>query len=205
MITKINFFTKLRYCICAFFLFSSPVLLAQMLIKGVGSPFSMFSQNNLSAWEQRGNANWHIDNYLVSMDQGEGWLVSRLPLEDFIVDMEYSASDTAQVIFFVRCSDPRSITKDTAYGIVLSELSVGKNGLGSLIGGGRADASVKLRDGFNSLKVTGSQGYLTVWLNGVKTIDNLYDTRFKSGPIALRVKKGSIQIKSLDVTIPGRW
>lgn len=176
-----------------------------MIIKGVGSPFSMFAEQNLSAWEQQGNANWQIDNQQAFMNQGEGLLISRLPLEDFVVDMEYWVSDRAKVILFVRCSDPRSITKDTAYGVVLSENSFGSYGPGALIGRYRADSVVNLHDGYNSLKITGSQGYLTVLLNGVKTVDNLYDMSFKSGPIALRVKKGPIRIKSLNITIPGRW
>lgn len=196
---------RCRYFAYALLIFLTLRASAQVVQNGVGSPFSMFAGHNLSAWEQRGNANWHIDNQLVAMDQGHGWLIGRLRLENFIVDMEYFSTDKTEAAFFFRSLDPRFISKSNAYELLLSGRSVDGYGVGSLVGRYRVPILLSTGNRWNKLRVTATQNYISVWVNDRKVVDNFYDASFNEGLFALHVMHGPFMIKTFNVTIPGRW
>ena len=160
---------------------------AQIIQNTVGSPFSMFAGQNFSAWLQQGNANWQIIDQQAVMNQGAGWLIGKLPLANFEVDMEYWSGKQTQASLYIRCTNTGFINSDTAYQINLT------------------NSQTPASERWNSLRVSANNAYLNVWLNGKKLVDNLYDTRFASGPLALNVFGGEFRIRKLNVTIPGRW
>lgn len=174
------------------------------MLKSVGSPFSMFATQDFSAWTQYGNANWQYVNQQAFMTQGGGWLVSKLPLTNVIVELQYWIGKRTRASFFVRCTDTNFISRETAYQINLSNKVIEGYGAGALVGA--VDVSPqKVTDQWNTLKVSVNDSYLNVWLNEHKVIDNLFDTRFAKGPLALHTTGGEFRIRTLNITIPGRW
>ena len=177
---------------------------AQMIQTAVGSPFSLFAGQDFSAWIQQGNANWQIIDHQAVMNQGGGWLIGRLPLTDFEIETEYWLDEQTEASLYVRCTTPGFVSPETAYQINLSDRQVHGYGAGSLVNMVRAPR-VKTQSRWNTLKVSASGAYLNIWLNGRPVVNQFYDTRFASGPIALSVTDGEFRIKSFNVTIPGRW
>lgn len=177
---------------------------AQIIQSAVGSPFSLFAGQNFSAWIQQGNANWQIADHQVVMNQGAGWLIGKLTLTNVELEVEYWLDTQAKASLYLRCSNPRYVGPDTAYQINLATQRITGYGAGSIVGFFRARPQ-NTSSRWNTLKVSARNNYLNIWLNGEKVIDNLHDTHFISGPIALHVTDGEFRIKSFNVTIPGRW
>lgn len=182
--------------------------LAQVIQTSVGAPFSLFANRDFSAWLQQGNANWQIVDGQAVMDQGAGWLIGRLPLADFDLDMEYWLGDQTQASLYIRCVNNNLvstfISSQTAYQINLGEGLFQGYGPGSIMGLVQAP---RLQTGkrWNSLKLSARGPYLSLWLNGLQMADKAYDTRFPMGPLALKVSDGTFSIRKLNVTIPTRW
>jgi hypothetical protein len=176
----------------------------QVIQKSLGSSFSMFANRDFSAWNVLGNGNWHIFGDQVAISQGGGWLIGRLPLANFEVQMEYWAGENTQANLYVRCSDIGHISSETAYRINLSDRVGGGYKDGSFDGVAQVSPS-EIRNRWNVLKVSANDSYLNIWLNGRQIVSNLYDTRFASGPFALSVHNGEFRMKSFSVVIPGRW
>lgn len=176
----------------------------QVLQKSVGSPFSMFAAQDFSAWKQYGNANWQYVNQQAFMTQGNGWLVSKLPLKNIVVDLQYWVDKNAHASLFVRCTDTNFISQETAYQINLSSKAIDGYGAGALVGTTQVSPQ-KVSGQWNALKVSINDSYLNVWLNEHKVIDNLFDTRFSSGPLAIHAAGGEFRVQTFNVTIPGRW
>lgn len=176
----------------------------QVIQTTVGSPFSLFANRDFSAWTQQGNANWQFVDAQAVMNQGAGWLLGRLPLADFDIDMEYWLGSKAQASFYFRCSDPVYISDVTAYKINLGVATVNGYGPGSITGLSRAEKLVT-GDRWNTLRLSVRGAFISVWLNGQQVADSVYDTRFARGALALHVTEGPFRIKKLNLTIPGRW
>lgn len=181
----------------------TPLGWGQVIQKSTGSPFSMFANQDFSAWIQSGNGNWQSMDNQVLMNQGNGWLVSKLLLTNFEIEAEYWLGEHTKAILFIRCTNPRFISSETAYQINLSDRGIQNDGAGSIDTAQGSGAPIRNR--WNAIKVIANGSYLSIWLNNQPVVGNLYDTRFASGPIALSIANGEFRIKSFNVTIPGRW
>jgi hypothetical protein len=148
----------------------------------------LFASHDFSSWQQQGNANWHISNRQVVMNQGSGWLVGRLPLANSEISITYWADAQSQAILYIRCADTRAINRQTAYRIALAN-----------------PVMTETHARWNTIKVVTQDAYYNVWLNDLKIIDNRFDPRFSSGPVALHAVQGPLRISAFNVTIPGRW
>lgn len=176
----------------------------QVIQTSLGSTFSMFANRDFSAWNQRGNGNWQVVDNQVIINQGGGWLIGRIPLANFEVEMKYWLGEHTQANLYVRCADVRYISPETAYWINLSDQVDGKRGGDSAASIFKASPS-ETRGHWNVLRVSANDSYLSIWLNGRQMVKNLHDTRFTNGPFALSVGNGEFRISSFNVMIPGRW
>ena len=178
---------------------------AQAIITTLGSPFPMYNGNDLSAWQrsgnQNGNASWQLSDKEISVTQGHGLLVSRLSVPDFELEFDYWVSDKSLVTVFFRCANPGDITSETA-----DEVSLVNQGNG--VGAGSISLlsnmkSSKVSNQWNHIKISAIGTQIMVTLNGVT--NQVRDTRFSSGPIAINYSGGELRLKNIYVTIPGRW
>lgn len=164
----------------------------------------MFAAGDLSAWKQHGNANWQFINQQLVMTQGEGWLVGKLPLQNAIIEVEYMVRPETMASLYVHCTNTNFISSETSYQINLSSFPVDGYGAGSLVGTVSAEQRLNKNQWF-TVRVSVIDAYINVWLNGKKVVDNLFDTRFNKGPLAIRASGGEFRIKKFSITIPGRW
>lgn len=138
------------------------------------------------------------------MTQGGGWLVSKLPVKNVVIDLQYWVDKHTQASLYVRCTDTNFISRETAYQINLSNKVIDGYGAGALVGTTQVSPQ-KVSGQWNTLRVSVIDSYLNVWMNENKVIDNLFNTRFSNGPIALHATGGEFRIQTFNVTIPGRW
>jgi hypothetical protein len=178
----------------------------QAIQNKIGSPFSLFANHDLSAWTQQGNANWNFDVYKneLSANQGAGYILSRLPLADSELTMEYWVDRNSVASLGLRCGNPYLINTDNSYQVSLSEHSNNGFAPGSLIGIAKASKNA-FKPGWNDLfiKLIGNQ--ITIVLNKSVVISSALGNRFSQGQVAVILSSGVIKIRSLNVTIPGRW
>jgi hypothetical protein len=170
----------------------------------LGGQFSLFANSDFSAWIQQGNANWHITNGEVIVDQGSGYIINKFPLRDFVLDVDYWASESAQASLFFKCTNPYLLNTKTAYQLSLTDKPGSPYPAGSLVNIYPLKDS-PLATGWNNLtiKVMGQQ--INVLLNNKLVISNLVDTQFAQGQIAILVDRGVFKIRAVNVVIPGRW
>ncbi len=174
---------------------------SQAMITTLGSPFPLLNGSDLSAWTPKGNASWQINNKELDITQGQGTLVSRLSVPDIQVEFDYWVSDSARASVFFRCTNPDVINADTAYEVSLVN---GPDGLGA--GSIRLLGKVKptqVANQWNHMKISAIGKKISVTLNGVT--DQVIDTRFNAGPLAMNYQGGDFRLKNIYVTIPGRW
>lgn len=175
--------------------------LSQAILTKVGSPFSMFNGADLSAWTKSGNTSWQISNNELSATQGSGMLVSRLSVPDYLIEFDYWVSDNAQVSIFFRCISPGNINPDTAYEVPLVN-QANNIGAGSI----RLLSKAKLTgvaNKWNHMQISAIGNQISITLNGAT--NQVTDSRFNAGPIAINYQAGELRLKDIKVTIPGRW
>lgn len=177
---------------------------AQVLQTAVGSPFSMFANKDFSAWLQQGNANWQIVDGQAVITQGGGWLIGRVRLTDFDLNMEFWSGPDTQASLYIRCIDNTYVSDRTAYRINLGTGFIQDYGPGSIVHLLHAPR-LATTERWNNLKVSARGPYLSMWHNGQQVAEKFYNTQFPNGTIALYVTNGAFLIKKLDITIPGRW
>lgn len=181
-------------------IFSSPSI-AQAILNKIGSSFPMFNGANLSAWTQTGNAAWVINGQEIEVNQGGGMLISRLSVPDFQVEFDYWVSNNAQLSIYFRCMNPGFISAETAYKVPLTNQSK-DFGVGSIVPLSKSKA-IQVTNQWNHIQISAIGTQLSVTVNGV--VNQVVDTRFSAGPIAIDYRGGDLRLKDMNFTIPGRW
>lgn len=182
-------------------LMMSPPVFSQAILNTVGSSFPMFNGADLSAWTKTGNVSWQLGNNELSVSQGSGMLVSRLSAPDYIIEFDYWVSEVTQATIYFRCTNPNAINTDTAYEASLVNQVSG-------VGAGSIRALKKMKPNqvtnqWNHMQISAIGTQISVTLNGV--INQMTDTSFSSGLIAINYQAGELRLKNINVTIPGRW
>jgi len=169
-----------------------------------GGSFSLFNKQDFSAWTIQGNANWHFEDSLVVADQGGGLLVSKVNLNNFILEFDYWLINNSQSALFLRCTNPGVINSNTAYKINLS------NHISPSIDGDSFVDLPKLINQnvsrkWNTVKISFINNQFNLNFNNNSIIENLINNQFNSGPIAIGLVDGVLKLRNLRITIPGRW
>ena len=177
----------------------------QAIIKGLGAPIPLSNGADLSAWQgsenRSGNASWEIDGKEIKVTQGQGLLVTRLSVSDFIVEFDYWVDKDTQVTAFFRCENPDVINTDTAYEVTLVNQPNGL-GAGSIYKLSKVKPS-KIAKQWNHIQISAIGRQISVTLNG--QTHQINNTQFSAGPIAINYGGGELRVKNVYVTIPGRW
>ena len=176
----------------------------QAILQSDGGSFQLFNGQDISAWNQVGNANWQIHQQELVVNQGAGTLVGRFPVVDFDLQIEYWLDQGAQVSLFIHSTNPNVINRDTAYQINLAHAPIEGYGAGSVVGALMAPA-ITTASQWNKIAIKSRQNKLSIVLNGIVAADNLIVNRFASGPVAIRFDGGNFAIRKITAVIPGRW
>lgn len=179
---------------------------SQILLNKLGTAFPLMSGQDITSWNQKGNANWSaISPNGVAADQGAGLLVGRLSVTDFQLQFTYWLDKDTRFSIFAHCVDTNYIASDTALEINLSSSPDKKYGTGSVIGMFHSNASPAKVNQWNDVTISSISNQLTITINGIPTVDKMNYNNFLSGPFAMKYGGGQLKITNVYATIPGRW
>lgn len=150
-----------------------------------------------------GEANWTAADGAIHATQGgetPAYLVSRNSYRDFILRVEFWASDDANSGVFLRCQDPGKITDESCYEAnIFDQRPDPTYGTGAIVKVAPVVAPMPKAGGrWNTYEITMRGTHLVLVLNGKKTVD-IQDSKFSSGPFALQWVRGTIKFRRLEI------
>ncbi len=153
-------------------------------------------------WNRVGTANWHVTEGVVQADRsdkGAGYLVTKNAYKDFMIRVEFWASDDANSGIYMRCQDPGKITDKSCYEAnIFDQRPDPKYGTGAIVHLAPIAPMPKAGGKWNTYEITAKGAQLTVVLNGVRTVE-LRDSQFASGPVALQWGKGVVKFHKVQI------
>ncbi len=149
-----------------------------------------------------GDANWSTDASSIFADEGDGasWLVTRDSYSDFVLHVEFWATDDANSGIYLRCQDRDRITDRSCYEAnIFDQRPDPSYGTGAIVHIASVDEPRPTAGGqWNVYHITLRGDHLLVQLNDETTVD-ARDSQFAEGPIALQWARGTIRFRNVWV------
>ena len=147
----------------------------------------------LENFDRIGDANWRVEDGSVVADKGKGGhLVTKNSYKDFQIRAEFWAATDTNSGIFMRASDRNKIGSATSYEVNIWDIRPDpKYGTGAIVDVAAVPVPIANKAGgkWNVMEITANGQQLTVWLNGVMTV-NVKDGRFTQGPFTLQYGAG---------------
>jgi hypothetical protein len=149
-----------------------------------------------------GEANWSNAEGALQASQGgkdPAYLVTKQSYRDFMIRVEFWASDDANSGIFMRCQDRTKINDESCYEAnIFDQRPDPTYGTGAIVKVAPVSPMPKAGGKWNTYEITARGDQLVVVLNGVKTVD-VRDSKFASGPIALQWGRGTIKFRKVEI------
>jgi hypothetical protein len=163
----------------------------------------LFDGKNMGDWDQAGETNWRIEEGAIVADKRTSktpaYLVSKKPYKDFMLYVEFWASDDANSGIFLRCLDPQKVNDRTCYEVnIFDQRKDPTYGTGAITRYVEVDPMPKAGGKWNTYEITIKGRQLSVVLNGQKTAE-LHNGMFQEGPIALQHGAGVIKFRKVAI------
>jgi hypothetical protein len=163
----------------------------------------LFDGKNMGDWDQAGETNWRIEEGAIVADKRTSktpaYLVSKKPYKDFMLYVEFWASDDANSGIFLRCLDGQKINDRTCYEVnIFDQRKDPTYGTGAITRYVEVDPMPKAGGKWNTYEITIKGRQLSVVLNGQKTAE-LHNGMFQEGPIALQHGAGVIKFRKVAI------
>ncbi|MBI4524423.1 MAG: DUF1080 domain-containing protein [Deltaproteobacteria bacterium] len=159
--------------------------------------------NGLDNWDRVGTANWAVVEGVVQADKRLGkdadFLVSKNSYKDFMIRVEFWASDDANSGIFMRCQNPKKITDKSCYEANIYDKRPDPSyGTGAIVHIATVSPMPKAGGRWNTYEITVKGTRLILTLNGVRTVD-VQDSKFANGPIALQYGAGVVKFRKVQI------
>src|ERR1700685_2118939 len=152
---------------------------------------TLFDGKNLDNWSPIGTANWKLEDGALVADNGNGFMVSKNDYKDFQLRGEFWIEDKTNSGFFIRCTDPNSVTGKTAYEVnIWDTRPEPKYGTGAIVDVAAVDPMPHAGGKWKTYESIAKGDTFTVILDGKKTVNNAHSDKFAKGRIALQHGKG---------------
>ena len=189
---------------------------ALMMAAVAGSPFvptasgqtgegwtTLLDGTKMGDWNQVGETNWRLEDGAVVADKlaskTPAHLVSKTPYKDFMLHVEFWASDDANSGVFLRCQDPTTIADKTCYEAnIFDQRKDPSYGTGGIVNFAEVDPMPKAGGKWNTYEIAAKGRQITVVLNGQKTVD-LRNGLFAEGPFTLQHGAGVIKFRKVAI------
>jgi hypothetical protein len=157
----------------------------------------------LDNFNRVGEANWTATDGAIQATQGgkdPAYLVSKNSYRDFMMRVEFWASDDANSGVFMRCQDPSKITDENCYEAnIFDQRPDPTYGTGAIVKVAAVAAPMPKAGGkWNTYEITVRGTHLVLLLNGQKTVDT-QDSKLPSGPFALQWGRGTIKFRKVEI------
>jgi hypothetical protein len=150
-----------------------------------------------------GEADWAAVDGAIQATRGgktPSYLVSKTSYKDFVIRVEFWASDNANSGVFLRCQNPTDVGDETCYEAnIFDQRPDPSYGTGAIVNVAKApDPMPKAGGKWNTYEITAQGTHLVLVLNGVKTVD-VQDSKLASGPIGLQWGAGTIKFRKVEI------
>ena len=164
---------------------------------------TLLDAKTMGDWDRLGESNWRLEDGAVAADKktskGAAYLVSKNSYKDFMLHIEFWASDDANSGIFFRCSDPKKINDRTCYEAnIYDQRKDPSYGTGAIVRHIEIDPMPKAGGKWNTYEITVKGRDITVVLNGKKTAQ-LRSGLHTEGPFALQHGKGVIKFRKVAI------
>lgn len=164
---------------------------------------TLLDDKTMGDWNQVGETNWRLEDGAVVADkktsEGPAYLVSKNSYGDFMLYIEFWASDDANSGIFMRCFDPAKINDRTCYEAnIYDQRKDPTYGTGALVRHTEVNPMPKAGGKWNTYEITMKDRDMTVILNGEKTA-SLRSGLFSEGPFALQHGAGTIKFRKVAI------
>jgi hypothetical protein len=164
---------------------------------------TLLDGNNMGDWDRVGETNWRLEDGAVVADKltskGAAHLVSKNSYKDFVLYVEFWASDDANSGIFIRCSDRNNIADRTCYEVNISDQRKDPTyGTGGIVNFVEVNPMPKAGGKWNTYEITAKGRQITVVLNGNKTAE-LHNGLFIEGPFTLQHGAGVIKFRKVAI------
>lgn len=164
---------------------------------------TLLDAKNMGDWDRLGETNWRLEDGAVAADKktskGAAYLVTKNSYKDFMLHIEFWASEDANSGIFFRCSDPKKINDRTCYEAnIYDQRKDPSYGTGAIVRHIEIDPMPKAGGKWNTFETTVKGRDITVVLNGTKTAE-LRSGLHTEGPFALQHGKGVIKFRKVAI------
>lgn len=164
---------------------------------------TLLDDKNMGEWDQVGESNWRLEDGAVVADKiagkEAGFLVSKKPYKDFMLHVEFWASDDANSGIYMRCQDPKKLTDKSCYEAnIFDQRKDPTYGTGGIVHFAEVNPMPKAGGKWNTYEITVKGRQITVVLNGQKTAE-LSNNLFAEGPVALQHGAGAIKFRKVAI------
>jgi hypothetical protein len=158
--------------------------------------------NGLDGFVETGGGDWTFADGEARASSGSaiGFLATKEDYRDFEVELEVYVGDPHNSGVFVRCKDRTSITATSCYEANIYDKRPDQSGRTGAVPGFFTPplAKVDAANRWNTMKVRAEGAHLTIWVNGVKTVDG-DGPLLNAGPIALQWGEGDVRFRNVTV------
>ena len=151
-----------------------------------------------------GDANWTAELSSIRATEGSGasWLVTKESYSDFVIRVEFWASDDANSGIYMRCQNPERITDRDCYEAnIYDQRPDPSYGTGGIVHRATvAEPRPTVGDKWNVYRITAYGDRLKVELNNEVTAD-VMDSELSEGPIGLQWGAGELRFRKVEIAI----
>jgi len=158
-------------------------------------------RDGLDNWTRVGDANWRVVDGVVQADSGKGssFLLTKNSYKDFVIRVEFWASDNANSGIYMRCADPAKITDRSCYEAnIFDQRPDPTYGTGAIVHRAKVSPMPKAGGKWNTYEITAKGSRLIVVLNGTQTAD-MQDSELAGGPIGLQWGRGVVKFRKVQI------
>lgn len=164
---------------------------------------TLLDGESMGDWDSVGDTNWRAEDGVTVADnrtsESPAYLVSKESYTDFMLHIEFWASDDANSGIFFRCSDPAQINDRTCYEAnIYDQREDPTYGTGALVRHVEVNPMPKAGGKWNTYEITAKGRDITLVLNGEKTAE-LRSGLFTEGPFALQHGAGVMKFRKVAI------
>jgi len=160
---------------------------------------TLFDGSDLDAFRVVGNANWQVEDGVVSATSGSGFLVTKVPYGDFEMTLDFWVDVPANSGVFIRCANPDVIADRNCYEVNIYDTRADQTyRTGAIVHYGEPSARIDAGGRWNTYQIRAEGDHFLVTLNGTQTVD-ITNGLFAEGPVALQYAAGTVRFRNVRI------
>ena len=164
---------------------------------------TLLDGTSLDGWNQVGESNWRIEDGAVVADKltskTPAHLVSKNSYKNFMLHVEFWASEDANSGVYLRCADPNNITDRSCYEVnIFDQRPDPTYGTGAIVHYAEVDPMPKAAGQWSTFEIVADGRKITAALNGKKTAE-VRNGLFSEGPLTLQHGAGTIKFRKVAI------